>query len=128
MCINQRVITSGTLTGANSIDAARVVWPYAEKGYLEAAYIENALAVDPASDTDNITISATINATTIFSRQTNVAGGVLAQGVHAQTIGASMVGDKREVSSGDTISFDVAEAGTGPSYDLRVTLVFNLIN
>jgi hypothetical protein len=125
MGINQRVITSGTLSGANSADAARVVWPYAEKGYLEAAYIENALAVT-ADGSNNITVSATINATSVFSRST--ASSNLTQGVEAQTLGASMVGEKKEVASGDTISIDVAEAGTGPAYDLRVTLVFNLIN
>ncbi len=125
MGINQRVITSGTLSGANSADAARVVWPYAEKGTLEAAYIENALAVT-ADGSNNITVSATINATSVFSRST--ASSNLTQGVEAQTLGASMVGEKKEVASGDTISIDVAEAGTGPAYDLRVTLVFNLIN
>lgn len=127
MGINQRVITSPLLFGVDQTDAARVVWPYAEKGKLEAVYLENGVLIS-ADNTNNVTISGTMNSTTIFSRQTNVAGGALAQGVESQSLGASMVGEKLEVSAGDTISLDVAKAGTGPNYRVQVSLVFNLIN
>ena len=127
MGIMQRAVSCHVLTGTNATDGAQIVWPYAESGVLESIYIENEVAVT-ADNTDNITISATMNATTAFSRQTNVAGGALGQGVHLQTLGTNMVGEKKEVNTGEAISVAVAKAGTGPTFKLRVTLVFNLIN
>ena len=127
MGIMQRAVSSHVLTATNATDGAQIVWPYAESGVLESIYIENEVEVS-ADNTNNITISATMNSTTAFSRQTNVAGGTLAQGVHLQTLDTSMVGEKKEVSTGEAISVAVAKAGTGPTFKLRVTLVFNLIN
>lgn len=127
MGIMQRAVSCHVLTGTNATDGAQIVWPYAESGVLESIYIENEVGVT-ADNTDNITISATMNATTAFSRQTNSAGGSLAQGVHFQALGTNMVGEKKEINIGEAISVAVAKAGTGPTFKLRVTLVFNLIN
>lgn len=116
------------MAGTNAADAAVAVWPYTEKGILERAYIENLTLVSP-SDSANITVTATQNSTTIFSRQTNNAGGALAANTcPEQTIGASMVGDKLEVTKGDVVTFAVAETGTGPAYELNVVLVYRLAN
>ena len=116
------------MAGTNAADAAVAVWPYTEKGILERAYIEN-LTLVTASDSANITVTATQNSTTIFSRQTNNAGGDLAANTcPEQTIGTSMVGDKLEVTKGDVVTFAVAETGTGPAYELNVVLVYRLAN
>ena len=128
MSIMFRAIRSNVMAGTNAADAAVAVWPYTEKGILERAYIEN-LTLVTASDSANITVTATQNSTTIFSRQTNAAGGDLtANTCPEQTIGTSMVGDKLEVTKGDVVTFAVAETGTGPAYELNVVLVYRLAN
>ena len=128
MSIMFRAIRSNVMAGSNAADAAVAVWPYTEKGILVRAYIENLTSVT-ADNSDNITVTATQNSTTIFSRQTNDAGGTLAaNSCPEQTFGTSMVGDKLEVTKGDVVSFAVAETGTGPAYELNVVLVYRLAN
>lgn len=127
MGINDRVLRCNVMSGTDAIDSAVCVWPYAEKGRLKAAYIEPLAGVS-AHDTNYITITATQNSTTAFSRATTVAGGALtANTPEAQTLGASMVGTKLEVEQGDAVTFAVAKAGTGPAYELNVALVYELI-
>lgn len=121
-----RVIRCNVMSGSDAADSAVCVWPHAERGVLKKAWIEP-LAGVTANDTNYITVTATLNSTTAFSRATTVAGtGFTANTPEEQTLGASMIGDKTEVSQGDAITFAVAKAGTGPSYELNVVLLFEL--
>jgi hypothetical protein len=124
MSTMERVLYSPTLAGTDATDSAMVAWPYTESGKLVRVYIENLTAVT-ASDSANITVTATQNSTTIFSRQTNLAGGNLAADTaEAQTLGASMIGEKLELDTGDAVTLAVAKAGTGPAYEFRVAFVY----
>ena len=127
MSINERVLTA-QMSGNNSTDANVMVYPFTEKGVLVRAYIANLISIS-ADNTNNITVSATQNSQAIFSRQTNVAGGALgANAAEQQAFDAAMTGELLEMSKGDVVTFAVAEAGTGPAYDLHVVLVYKLIN
>ena len=127
MGINNRVIKCNVMSGTNATDSAVEVWPYAQRGKLVKAYVVP-LAGVTASDTDYITITAPINSTTIFTRVTNVAGGAFtANTPEAQTLNTSLTGTKLEVGQGDAITFAVAKAGTGPAYELNVSLEFELV-
>lgn len=127
MGINNRVIRCNVMSGSDAVDSAVNVWPYAQRGRLVKAYIEP-LAGVAAHDTNYITVTATINSTAIFTRVTNVAGGAFtANTPEAQTLNTSLTGTKPEVSQGDAITFAVAKAGTGPAYELNVSLEFELV-
>ena len=121
-----REVRSNVMAGSDAVDAAVAVYPYTEKGTLVRAYIEN-LSLVTANGSNNITVTATQNSTTIFSRATT-SDSLAANTCPEQTLGASMVGDKLEVSKGDVITFAVAKGGTGPAYELNVVLVYRLAN
>lgn len=126
MSTMERVLYSPTLAGTDATDAAMVAWPYTESGRLVRVYIEN-LTLVTANDTNNITVTATQNSTTIFTRATTVAGGALAANTaEAQTLGATMIGTLLELDTGGAVTFAVAKAGTGPAYEFRVALVYQL--
>tara|TARA_Y100000592_G_C5348896_1_gene257905 strand:- start:213 stop:602 length:390 start_codon:yes stop_codon:yes gene_type:complete len=124
-----RTVQSVTMSGNNSTAAAAMAWPYDNPGVLQSARIlSNTTVAGHASNI--ITISATQNSTTIFSRSTATsAGGTLAAGdSELQTLGTTMVGDKLELEKGEEVTFAVAVGGTGPAYELSVELVYKLVN
>ena len=126
MSIMLREVRSNVMAGSAADDAAVAVYPYTEKGTLVRAYIEN-LSLVTANGSNNITVTATQNSTTIFSRATT-SDNLVANTCPEQTLAAAMVGDKLEVSKGDVITFAVAKGGTGPAYELNVVLVYRLAN
>jgi len=126
MSIMLREVRSNVMAGSAAADAAVAVYPYTEKGTLVRAYIEN-LSLVTANGSNNITVTATQNSTTIFSRATT-SDNLVANTCPEQTLAAAMVGDKLEVSQGDVITFAVANAGSGISYELNVVLVYRLAN
>lgn len=123
-----RTLRSNVMAGTDAADSAMAVWPYTETGVLERAYIEVETTV-AAHGSNTITVSATQNSTTIFSRATDTAGGALTgDTAPEQTFGATMVGDKLELEKGEVVTFAVAKGGTGPAYELNVVLVYRLVN
>ena len=128
MSIMIRTVQSVTMSGSNANAAAAMSWPYDNTGVLQSARILSNTTV-AADNTDNITITATQNSIAIFTRVTNVASGALAAGdSELQTFGATMVGDKLELSKGEEVTFAVTKGGTGPAYELSVELIYKLVN
>ena len=124
-----RTIQSVAMSGTDATAAAAMAWPYDETGVLQSARILTTKAVAEHA-TNIITITATQNSTTIFTRSTVTGGGgsLAAGDTEAQTFGATMVGDKLELEKGEEVTFAVAKGGTGPAYELSVELVYKLVN